>query len=58
MMTTVRLMRCHTSHFLGDKYIAAGTMLPEGDPDIGEGTFFSVYEIEAPAPKTSRRSTK
>jgi hypothetical protein len=44
-MTT--LMRCHTAHHQGDRFVAQGTILPAGHSQaIPE--FFEVYEVDDP----------
>jgi hypothetical protein len=43
-------MRCTVAHWQGDRFVPAGTMLAEGDPQVIP-EFFEALSIVEPAPK-------
>lgn len=52
-----KLMRCTTSHFQGNNFIAQGTILPEGNEQVIP-QFFEVVEYQDPEPKVAPKGNK
>jgi hypothetical protein len=53
------LLRCTVPHWQGDKFVAQGTILRDGHPDVIPD-FFEPYDLgdDEPASKTTRRPRK
>lgn len=50
------LMRCTQPHWQGNKFVDAGTVLPEGHPEALP-EFFEAFDVEVPEPKPAKKAS-